>query len=290
MTIGFIGLGLMGSRMANRLIDKENELIIYNRTKDKAEDLIKKGAKWARSAADVGREAEVIFTMLANPEAVRRVAFGEEGFVYQLEQKSIWVDCSTVNPSFSKEMAKKAESMNVKFVDAPAAGTITPAEKGELIFFVGGEDDDVEKCRPLFEKMGKKIMHFGKAGMGTSMKMVVNLILGQAMTAFSEGMLLGESFGFSKNILFDTLLEMPVTARFIKGKREKLDKEKFETEFPLELMYKDFQLAALSGYENNLSLPLTNTAKEVFGLAKKYGFGEEDFSAVYKFLKGGIEK
>ncbi len=285
MKIGFIGLGLMGLRMANNLLEKGNELIIFNRTKGKAETLLAKGALPAASPAEVGQASEVVITMLANPEAVAKVAFGENGFLYQMEQKTIWIDCSTVNPSSSITCAAKAKGMNIRFIDAPVAGSILPAEKGELTFFVGGNKKDVEEVKPVLEAMGKKIIYLGENGKGTSMKMVVNMMLGQAMVAFSEAMILGESLGISKDTLFEALIGGPVTAPFLAAKKDKILKNKFDTEFPLELMHKDFQLATQTAYENNIALPAANNTKEIFALAKKFGFGEKDFSAVYQFLK-----
>ena len=285
MKIGFIGLGLMGLRMANNLLEKGNELIIFNRTKGKTEALLAKGALPAASPAEVGQASEVVITMLANPEAVAKVAFGENGFLYQMEQKTIWIDCSTVNPSSSITCAAKAKGMNIRFIDAPVAGSILPAEKGELTFFVGGNKKDVEEVKPVLEAMGKKIIYLGENGKGTSMKMVVNMMLGQAMVAFSEAMILGESLGISKDTLFEALIGGPVTAPFLAAKKDKILKSKFDTEFPLELMHKDFQLATQTAYENNIALPAANNTKEIFALAKKFGFGEKDFSSVYQFLK-----
>jgi 3-hydroxyisobutyrate dehydrogenase/glyoxylate/succinic semialdehyde reductase len=215
---------------------------------------------------------------------VEEVAFGEHGFVNKLKPNSIWIDCSTVNPSFTKSVAVKVKKLNIRFIDAPVAGTIIPAEKGELIFFVGGNKKDVEEVHPLFEFMGKKILHVGDNGKGTSIKMVINLILGQAMIAFSEGMVLGESLGFKKEDLFNVLIGGPVASPFLAGKKEKISKNSFEPEFPLRWMYKDFHLATLTGYENEVALPMTNQAKELYALANKHGFGEKDFSAIYEFL------
>ncbi len=284
MSVGFIGLGLMGIRMANNLIEKGNELVVYNRTIEKAQPLIDKGAEFVESPAEVGSRTDILFTMLSGPDAVSKVAFGENGFLYQMEQKSIWIDCSTVNPSFTKDAATKANGMNVRFIDAPVAGTTTPAEKGELIFFTGGAKKDVDEVRPLLEAMGKKIIYMGENGKGTGMKMVINLLLGQAMIAFSEGIALGEALGFTKEDLFNVLMGGPVTAPFLAGKKDKISKGNYEAEFPLQWMYKDLHLAALTGYENNIALQMTNTGKEIFGLANQYGFGEKDFSAVYEFL------
>lgn len=284
MKIGFIGLGLMGIRMANNLLVKGNELVIYNRTKEKAKPLIDKGAKLVNSPAEVGSSVHILFTMLSDPGAVSKIAFEENGFLNQMKKDSIWIDCSTVNPSFTKDAAKTANGKSIRFIDAPVAGTVIPAEKGELVFFTGGDKNDVNEVHPLFEAMGKKILYLGENGKGTGMKMVINLILGQAMIAFSEGIVLGEALGFSKDDLFDILIGGPVTAPFLAGKKEKIVEGNYEAEFPLRWMYKDLQLAALTGYENNVALPLTNAGKEIFSLAAKYGFGGNDFSAVFEFL------
>ncbi|MHB8853028.1 MAG: NAD(P)-dependent oxidoreductase [Ignavibacteriaceae bacterium] len=286
MKIGFVGLGLMGSRMANNLIHKENQLFVYNRTKGKAKSLIDNGAVISNSIPELASQAEVVITMLSEPGVVIEAALGENGFLKHLKKRSVWIDCSTVNPSFSKAMAEEAKKNEVRFLDAPVSGTILPAEKGELTFLIGGEKNDVEFCRPLFEAMGKKILYLGENGKGTSMKMVINLLLGQAMVAFSEGLLLGESLGISKEQLMEIILGGPVVAPFLSGKKDKLLKNNFETEFPLQWMLKDLRLALTSAQENNLTLPLTSSAEKVFNLAEESGLGEEDFSAVYNFLNG----
>ena len=286
MKIGFIGLGLMGSRMANNLLHKENQLFVYNRTKEKAKPLIENGAVFSNTISELASQSEVVITMLSEPDIVKEAALGENGFLKHLKKHSVWIDCSTVNPSFSKAMAEEAKKQEVSFLDAPVSGTILPAEKGELTFLIGGEKNDVEYCRPLFEAMGKKILHIGENGKGTSMKMVINLLLGQAMVAFSEGMLLGESLGISKEQLMEIILGGPVVAPFLSGKKDKLLKNNFETEFPLQWMLKDLRLALTSAQENNLTLPLTSSAEKVFNLANESGLGEEDFSAVYNYLNG----
>jgi 3-hydroxyisobutyrate dehydrogenase-like beta-hydroxyacid dehydrogenase len=284
MKIGFIGLGLMGSRMAKNLIKNNKELIVYNRTKEKAKEVIELGAEFSESPKEVGKNSDVVFTMLSNPDAVSNLALGSDGFLNSMKQNSIWVDCSTVNPSFSVTVSRIAKGMDVRFVDAPVAGTIYPAEKGELIFTVGGEKKDVEEIKPLLECMGKKIIHVGESGKGTSLKIVLNLLLGNAMSAFSEAIVLGESMGISKEVLLNTIIGGPLAAPFLNGKKEKISTDKYETEFPLEYMHKDLQLASVTGFENDVPLMLTNSSKEIFGLAKNSGLGNKDFSAVYKYL------
>jgi 3-hydroxyisobutyrate dehydrogenase/glyoxylate/succinic semialdehyde reductase len=285
MKIGFIGLGIMGSRMAANLQRKGHELVVYNRTRPKADPLIANGAVWAQTPADVAGQAAVVITMLAKPDAVAETALlGKYGFLHRLAANSLWIDCSTVNPSFSRLMAAEAKQRKVRFIDAPVAGSKGPAEQGQLIFFVGGENADVEEARPLFEAMGKAVFHVGGHGMGTAMKMVNNIILAQAMAAFSEAMVLGESLGIAREQLLNTLLSSPVVAPFLAFKRSKIEEGKFDPEFPLQWMHKDLQLAADTAYETGAVIPLANLTKEIYALAVKNGLGEQDFSAVYKVL------
>jgi 3-hydroxyisobutyrate dehydrogenase/glyoxylate/succinic semialdehyde reductase len=284
MKLGFIGLGLMGFRMANNLLKKTNEVIVYNRTIEKANKLVEKGAILMKSPADVGRNVKIIFTMLSEPEVVEETAFGNYGFIDQLESGSIWIDCSTVNPSFTIKTAIKAKQKGIRFIDAPVAGSVLQAEKGELRFFIGGDQNDVEECRSLFESMGNKLNHLGENGKGTSMKMVNNLLLAQAMVAFSEGLALGESLGLTKEQLFDILPGGPVVAPFISAKLNNIKSETFDAEFPLKWMFKDCYLASVTGNENNIQLDLTNTVKEIYQRAGNAGYGDKDFSSVYQFL------
>lgn len=285
MKIGFIGLGIMGSRMAANLQKKGHELVIYNRTKQKADPLIANGAIWAPTPADVAKQVTIIFTMLAKPDAVAETALlGKNGFLNHLVGNSLWIDCSTVSPSFSRLMADEAKQRKIRFIDAPAGGSKGPAEQGQLLFFVGGEKADVDEAKPLLEAMGKAVYHVGGHGMGTSLKMVNNLILAQAMVAFSEAIVLGESLGISKQALFDTLLGSPVVAPFLAFKRQKIEEGKFDAELPLQWMHKDMQLAAETAYEIGVAMPAANVTKEIYALAMRNGLGEQDFSAVYKLL------
>jgi len=285
MKIGFIGFGIMGSRMAANLLKKGHELIVHNRTKDKAQPLLDQGAAWAESPAGVAKHVNIMFTMLSKPDAVAEVALlGKRSFLDKLPPNSLWVDCSSVNPSFSKLMAVEAKDRKVRFLDAPVAGSKGPAEQAQLLFFVGGEKTDVESVKPLFECMGKAVYHIGGHGMGSAMKMVNNLLLGQAMVAFSEALVFGESLGITKQAMFDTLASSPVMAPFLNFKRKKLEQNDFSVEFPLQWMHKDLYLASETAYETGAALPAANNAKELFTLAMRAGLGEQDFTAVYKVL------
>lgn len=287
MKIGFIGLGIMGSRMAANLQKQGHDLVVYNRTADKAQALADDGATVADSPAGVARQVELLFTMLGDPEAVREMASGPHGFLDKLPENALWVDCSTVNPSFSRQMAEKARARQVRFVDAPVAGTRGPAEEGQLLFLAGGEKSDVDQCRPYFDVMGRSALHVGDAGSGSAMKMVANLLLAHAMAAFSEALVFGQAMGLSRQMLLDSLLNSAVVAPFVAGKREKIESGDYEADFPLQWMHKDVHLATITAYEEEVPMPIGNSVKELYALAKRQGLGEEDFSAVYRFMESG---
>jgi len=287
MKIGFIGLGIMGSRMAENLRKKGHELVVYNRTKVKAQALLANGAAWADSPAEVAKHVNIVITMLSKPDAVAEVALlGKRSFLDKLLPSSLWIDCSTVNPSFSKLMAIEASTRKVRFLDAPVGGSKGPAEQGQLLFFVGGDTSDVEAAKPLLECMGKAVFPMGGHGMGSAMKMVNNIMLGQAMVAFCEALAFGESLGITKQAVFDSLASSPVMAPLLNFKRPKFENADFTAEFPLQWMHKDLHLAAETAYETGAALPAMNVTKEIYTLAMRAGLGEDDFSAVYKVVGG----
>jgi 3-hydroxyisobutyrate dehydrogenase-like beta-hydroxyacid dehydrogenase len=284
MEVGFIGLGIMGSRMAANLLKNGYHLVVYNRTAQKAEPLLAKGATWAKDPASLAESADILFTILADPDAVQNTALGPSGFLDRMRPGTIWVDSSTVNPSFTKRMAQEAHERRVHFVDAPVAGTKGPAEQAQLTFLVGGDLEDVKTCQPFFEAMGKKIVHLGPNGMGTSAKMVVNLLLGEAMLAFSEALALGQSLNIPMEGLMNLLIGGAVAAPFTAGKRAKIENSQYEPDFPLKWMRKDLQLVSQTGCEQGVALPTENAAKEIYTLAERQGWGELDFSAIYDYL------
>jgi 3-hydroxyisobutyrate dehydrogenase/glyoxylate/succinic semialdehyde reductase len=286
MKIGFIGLGIMGSRMAANLQKRGYSLVVFNRTHGKAQPLLDQGATFADSPPKLAEQVDVLFTMLAHPDAVERAALGANGFLSYLKSNALWVDCSSVNPSFSKKMAAAAAAARVRFIDAPVTGSAPVAADGKLIFWVGGDAADVEAIRPLLLCMGNKIIHVGGHGMGTSMKMVVNLLLGTGMAAFAEAMELGQGLGLSQKMLFDSLLSTPTVAPFLASKREKIESGNYEAEFPLRWMQKDMHLASVSAYEAGVALPVANVTKEIYRLAMRGGHESKDFSAIYEFAMG----
>ncbi|MBV6645611.1 MAG: NAD(P)-dependent oxidoreductase [Cyclobacteriaceae bacterium] len=284
MKIGFIGLGIMGSRMAMNLVEAGFEMIVYNRDQEKTKALKSKGARVSKSVGKLVSEADIFITMLSTPKVIADMANGDAGFLQSANTGKLWINTSTVNPSFAARLAKDAEASGIAYLDAPVAGTKAPAEAGELVFFVGGPENHIVRAHPLLDVMGKKTIPLGEVGSGSKMKMLVNALLAQSMRAFAETVKLGERSGLAKELLLNILPSLPVVAPFLSQVKPKLESMEFEPNFPLQWMQKDLHLAAVTAYEYDHPMPLLNVAKEIFQSANHFGLGTEDFSAVYKIL------
>lgn len=280
MTIGFIGLGIMGNGMVNNLQKAGTDILLWNRTASKADPFVERGAMFAKTWADFS-QVDMVFTMLAHPEAVSETAVQ---FLPHLQPNTLWIDCSTVNPTFSREMAQLAQMHHVQFLDAPVAGSKFQAQNAELLFFVGGDADNIARCQPYLEQMGHKTVHVGTQGMGASIKVVVNALLASAMASFAEGMALGQALGLAPEMLLNILVGGPVVAPFMASKKEKMANGRYDAEFPLRWMHKDLHLVSLSAYEASVALPITQATKERYQQAIQQGLGELDFSAIYQHI------
>ncbi|MEM1123080.1 MAG: NAD(P)-dependent oxidoreductase [Bacteroidota bacterium] len=285
MQVTFIGLGIMGSRMAANLLKNDVAVTVHNRSKAPIEALVKLGAKSAQSASEAVASADLVFSMLSTPEVVASVFMGIDGALASMRKGAIWVDCTTVNPSFSEQANVAAKSVGVQFVDAPVAGTKPHAENAELVFFVGAEQNLLSTIEPYLQMMGKKIIPMGAMGKGASFKMLVNIMLAQSMLIFSEAVLLGEKMGIGKDFLLNVIPNLVVSAPFTKFKAEMVKADNYDVQFPLEWMYKDLHLAAVTAYENKQPLYLANVAKELFAEADKAGMGRLDFAAIHRYLE-----
>ena len=273
----------MGSRMAANLLAAGYEVVVWNRTRKKAAQLEKNGARFVNPRS-LAAECSVVITMLSEPQAVSQTMLGEAGVLPVMQEGSLWIDSSTVQPSFSILESDQARQYGVRFLDAPVAGTKAPAEKGELLFFVGGRKADYEEVYPMLKVMGREAKYMGDQGKGTAMKMAVNFMLGLSMAGFSEAAAMAQAAGISRKDVFDTLLGAPVSAPFLQNKREKMETGDGVPEFPLKWMHKDMHLAALTAYELEQPMFLANTVKEMFAEAHQYGYGDGDFSTIYSYL------
>lgn len=284
MRIAFLGMGIMGSRMATNLAAAGHEVVVWNRTPGKAAMAVAAGAQEANSPAAAAQEADVVISILSTPQAVESTALGGQGFLDAMRPGSLWIDSSTVNPSFSRRMADEAAARKLRFLDAPVSGSKPQAAAGQLVFYVGGEMADLDEARPLLSVMGRAVYHLGGVGMGASFKMVNNMLAAQNVLAFSETLALGQSLGISLEKLLEIFIGGPMAAPFLAGKVEKITSGDFEADFPLQWMQKDLHLAALTAYEAGIALPLVNLAKEIYMQAAQSGLADADFSAVYAWV------
>lgn len=284
MKVAFIGLGIMGSRMANNLLKHQVDLIVYNRSTQATQILAAQGAQVASTPRQAVQEADIVFTMLATPNVVKNLAYGDQGFLQNMQSNAIWVDCSTVSPTASITSFQEAAKYGVIFLEAPVAGTKPHAENAELVFFVGGESTSLEKVTPYINMMGKKIAYIGEVGKASSLKILINYLLAQGMLAFAEAAIVGEKLGLERSFLLDFLPNLPVAAPFLKAKVDNIKHNNKDVQFPLELMHKDLTLFGDTASAHGILGLSTDMSKNLYQEALGKGLGREDFSAIYQSL------
>ena len=282
MQITFIGTGIMGSRMATNLLAAGHALTVYNRTPEKADALVARGARRAVSIAAAATGADVIITMLSEPRAVKSVA--EELWAH-MTPGALWMNCSTVNPSFAAEMGRTTTQRGFRYLDAPVAGSKAAAEGAQLVFFLGGSPAAVAAVKPLTDAMGQKVVHLGEAGKGSALKVVVNQQLAVAMASFAEGVALGESLGLPRELVVTVLLNGPLVPAFMGAKKAQIMTDDYTSDvhFPLQWMQKDLEMATHTAYESGATMPVSNAAKESYRAAMRRGLSEADFAAIFDY-------
>ncbi len=290
--LGFIGLGVMGSQMVSRLLDKGHSVTGYNRTKSKAQWLIDKGMKWADSPRTVAAAADVTFAMVTNSTALGAIADGSDGLLAAMGPGKIFVDISTVSPTFSRTIASKVREKGADMVDAPVSGSVITLQEGKLSVMVGGRADTFERVKPLLLDIGPKVTHVGDNGLALSMKIAVNLSLAVQMMAFSEGVLLAEKSGIKRETAVDVLTHSAVASPMIQYRGPFVLQQPEEAWFDCNMMQKDMLLAMELGRQLNVPLPTTAVSNEFLTAARGMGWEKQDFAVVFDVLArmSGIQK
>lgn len=281
MQIGFIGTGLMGSRMAKNLINAGHNLTLFNRTEAKALQLEGPNATVAKSPGAAAIDKPLVITMLSDPLTVREMA---NTFLPFMKQQSLWMNCSTIDPKTARDLGQLALQYQVHYLDAPVAGSTQPAASGDLVFLIGGDEDHIRIVEPVLRVCGKMAHHLGKIGQGSAAKMVINLLLAQQMTIFTESMQLSTALGLRQSNMLDILIGGPVAAPYLAHKREKMTTDQFEPEFPLKWMLKDIRLALQCATEQGLNLPVGQASQQIYEAAAAASWSEKDFSAIWSHL------
>jgi 3-hydroxyisobutyrate dehydrogenase-like beta-hydroxyacid dehydrogenase len=282
--IGFVGLGVMGSQMVNRLLDKGHTVTGYNRTRTKGQWLVEKGMRWADSPREVAEAADVIFSMVTNAAALSAVAEGPNGIVAGLTANKILVDMSTVSPSASRALAATVRAKGADMVDSPVSGSVITLQQGQLSVMVGGRHDTFLKVKPLLEDIGPKVTHVGDNGLALSMKIATNLSLAVQMLAFCEGVLIAEKSGIAREVAVDVLTHSAIASPMIKYRGPFVLQMPEEAWFDVNMMQKDMNLALELGRQLDVPLPTTATVNEFLTAARGMGLAKKDFAVVFDVL------
>lgn len=281
---GFLGLGIMGRAMANNLIGAGFDVTVWNRTEGKCQPLVDQGAHMGKSPAEVMARCDMTFAMVSDPAAAVSLFFDAGGVQEGIAPAKAYIDLSTVDPKTTKRIAEAVKSKGGRFLEAPVLGSKKPAEDGTLIFLCGGDESLYHEAAPAFQRMGKKSYYFQEVGHGARMKLVINMIMGTTMTAFSEGLALGRKADLNMADMLDILTQGPIDNPMFRLKGPQMVQNNFPTAFPLKHMQKDMRLALQLGDEYRQPLFTAAAANNSYIRAKNSGEGDEDFSAVLKAI------
>ena len=286
MKVGFIGLGHLGRAIAERLVRQGVQLVVWNRTREKAEEFAREtGSEVADSPADLINRVDRVFVIVFDSQASEKVIFGEKGLISgNIEGKTI-VDMTTNHFTYAELAYRELKKLGAHYLDAPVLGSVIPAQKGELTIVVGGDEEKFEENRPLFEKFCKNIFYVGPAGKATKVKLINNIVLGGIMDVLAEAIAIGERAGIDKEKLIEILNTGAGKSYILDVKKKKFLEEDFSTHFSVDLIHKDLHYAQDLIKELGLFSFTTSAVKETYGLARKMGLGGLDFSVIYKLFK-----
>jgi 3-hydroxyisobutyrate dehydrogenase-like beta-hydroxyacid dehydrogenase len=282
--LGFIGLGVMGSQLVNRLLSKGHSLVGYNRTRSKAEWLVKKGMNWGDSPRAVAEAADVIFSMVTNSAALAAITEGPEGILAGLTPGKIYADISTVSPAFSREVAAKVRAKGCDMVDCPVSGSVITLQEGSLSVMVGGRLETFESIKPILLDIGPKVTYVGDNGLALVIKIASNLSLAVQMLAFSEGVLLAEKSGIKREVAVDVLTNSAMASPMLKYRGPFVLQLPPEAWFNVNMMQKDMLLALELGRQVDVPMPTTAISNEFLTAARAMGLVEQDFAVVFDVL------
>jgi len=284
--VGFIGLGIMGRPMAKNLMDAGYELVVHNRSPEKAEELAEEGnATAAGSPRDVADACDIVITMLPDSPDVEAVVAGEDGVLEGLRDGALLVDMSTISPVVTEELSEKVRNQGASMLDAPVSGGDVGAIEGALSIMVGGSEEDFERARPLFDVMGKVATHVGPSGAGQVVKACNQIVVALTIEAVSEALVLGSKGGVAPEKLVEALSGGLAGSAVMEAKKEKFFSHDFEPGFRIELHHKDLGIALAAGREYGVALPVTAIVDQMLEASKAKGRGDRDHSALLTLLE-----
>jgi len=291
--VSFIGLGLMGRPMGHNLLKAGFPLVVWNRTASRADSLVAAGARLAASPKEAAAAADILITIVSDPPALEEVLWGSGsnsddksgGAFAALKKGAIYIDSSTVSPTLARKIADAANAAGIRFLDAPVTGGTWGAEKGELLFMIGGESDTLEAARPVLSAMGKKLFHLGANGAGQTIKLAMNLLLALQVDAFAEALALVTGAGCAGEKLVEVMQASMARSGVLDVKAPVMLSGDYRPSFPLRLMHKDLSLALELGNQLGIPLPATAAAREIYNAVKGSSKDDLDYAAVFKYWK-----
>src|SRR6202171_6398355 len=290
--LGYVGLGVMGGKMAARLLARGHLVTGYNRTRSKAQWLLGRGGKWADSPRAVCEAADVIFVMVTDSKSLEAVAEGRDGLLAGLGPGKVVIDMSTVSPAVSRAIAAKVREKGADMVDAPVSGSIITLQQGKLSVMVGGTKATSDRVKPILDDVGPKVTHVGENGLALVMKIATNLSLAVQMLAFSEGVLLAEKGGIPRATAVDVLTHSVIASPMVQYRGPFVLKMPEEAWFNVNMMQKDMLLALELGRQLDVPMPTTAVTNEFLTAARGMSLAEKDFAVLFEVLAqmSGVKK
>ncbi len=284
--MGFLGLGLMGYRMARNLLRGGHEVALWSHKGAKAKELAAAGkGRACNTPKEVAENADVIFLCVGDSAMSREAILGKDGIIEGSRPGMIVADASTISPSVSRHIGETLAAKGVEFLDAPCTGSTPGAEGGTLTFMIGGKREVFEQIRPYLETMGKRFYYCGGPGMGLHAKLSQNLVLSNLLQGFNEGMVLATKAGVDPQLMLDILDNSAAKSGLVSAKAPLILRRAFDPAFSIKWMHKDVGLMLDSASELNVPLPLTALTRQMFAAAIARGHGEEDICATIKVLE-----
>jgi 3-hydroxyisobutyrate dehydrogenase len=282
-SVGFIGLGLMGHPMAANLLKAGYDLTVWNRTASRADALVAAGARRATSPRDAAAASEILITIVSDPPALEAVLWGDAGALAGLRRGSVLVDSSTISPALARRVAESVAARGAEFLEAPVTGGTWGAEKGELVFMVGGAAETLRRVEPVLAAMGKRWLLLGPHGVAQTVKIASNTILGLEVDAFAEALALVRAAGVPGERLAEVMQLSMGCSPLLEIKMPLMLKGDYTSSFPLRLMHKDISLAIELANQLGVPMPAAAAARETYSAMKGAVGGDVDYSVVADF-------
>jgi 2-hydroxy-3-oxopropionate reductase len=284
-TIGFIGTGIMGKPMARNLLKAGYQLVVYNRSASSMNELAAEGARTAGNPREVAEQSNIIITMLPDSPQVLEVMSGEHGVLAGARANTLVIDMSTISPVVTQQLAQTAQARGVRMLDAPVSGGDVGAQQGTLSIMVGGSAGDFEEAKPLFEVLGKTVVHVGGNGAGQVVKACNQIVVALTIEAVSEALVLGSKAGVDPTVILRVLSGGLAANRVMEVRGPNFLEHNFQPGFKIALHQKDLDIALAAGHEYGVPLPVTAIVDQMLLALKLRGQGEQDHSALLTLIE-----